>query len=50
MSKHTEPTLVECPLCQGSGLNTPQDSTCPMCDGIGAVTQVEHDEYDTHMS
>ena len=39
-------TLVTCPLCEGSGLNTTQDSTCPMCEGTGSVTKAEHDEYD----
>ena len=43
-------TLVTCPVCEGSGLDTTQDSTCPMCGGIGSVTKAEHDEYDTHMS
>ena len=43
-------SLVKCPLCEGSGLDTSQDSTCPMCDGIGAVTQVEHDEYDARFT
>jgi len=50
MSNANQEALVECPCCSGSGLNTIQDSTCPMCVGSGAVTQQEHDEFDTHMS
>lgn len=41
--------MTECPLCQGSGLNGPQDDTCPMCEGIGAVTIAEAEEFDEHL-
>jgi DnaJ-class molecular chaperone len=39
-----------CPLCEGSGLDSAQESTCPMCLGTGHVTEQEAQEFDEHNS